>query len=61
MPSSFWATLASYCTELAPVSGPLLTAVAETAQAVERASTPGSTLRASSRTLETLLISDDDL
>lgn len=35
---SIWSSLARYCTELAPVVGPLLSAAGETAQAIERAS-----------------------
>lgn len=35
--NSFWATIASYANELAPVAGPLLTALGETAGAIERA------------------------
>jgi hypothetical protein len=61
MSKSFWTTLATYCTELAPVSGPLLSAVADTAHAVDRAATQRTTLRASARTLETLLANDTDL
>ena len=35
---SIWSSLARYCTELAPVIGPLLSAAGETAEAIERAS-----------------------
>lgn len=35
---SIWTSLARYCTELAPVIGPLLSAAGETAEAIERAS-----------------------
>lgn len=59
MAQSFWATLASYCTELAPVSGPLLSAVAETAQAVERASMQITALRSSSRSMRAPLLIDE--
>lgn len=60
MSQSFWTTLASYCNELAPVTGPLLSAVADTAHAVERASNQTTALNASSsRTLRASLICDD--
>lgn len=36
---NFWSSLATYCTELAPVAGALLGAVGETAAAVDRANT----------------------
>ena len=39
MPQSFWDALATYTSELAPVAGPLLSAVSETASAIERAGT----------------------
>ena len=40
MPSpSFWAVVATYAGEIAPTSGPLLTAVSETAHAIDRAGT----------------------
>lgn len=35
---SIWTSIARYCTELAPVIGPLLSAAGETAEAIERAS-----------------------
>ncbi|MFM8524391.1 MAG: hypothetical protein ACKOCM_02025 [Cyanobacteriota bacterium] len=35
--SSFWGTLASYASELATVAGPLLEAIGQTANAIERA------------------------
>ena len=34
---SFWGTIANYANELVPVAGPLLTALGETASAIERA------------------------
>ena len=37
MTATFWTSLASYCQELAPVAGPLLSAVGDTASAVDRA------------------------
>lgn len=36
---SFWNALGDFCTELAPVIGPLVSVVGETAHAVDRAST----------------------
>ena len=33
-----WTTIAHYCSELAPVVGPLLSAASDTAEAIERAS-----------------------
>lgn len=36
--TTFWTTLAAYCSELAPVTGPLLKALGDTASAIERAS-----------------------
>jgi hypothetical protein len=56
MTSSFWTALASYCQELAPVAGPLLSAVGDTAEAVDRAGRSSSALRASSRSLSTELL-----
>ena len=59
MSTSFWASLSSYCEELAPVAGPLLAAVGDTAGAIERAGRSSSTLRASSRILRTELLCDE--
>ncbi|MFZ9655506.1 MAG: hypothetical protein ACO29V_07665 [Limnohabitans sp.] len=56
MTPSFWTALASYCQELAPVAGPLLSAVGDTAEAVDRAGRSSSALRASSRPLSTELL-----
>ena len=36
-PGSFWSTIASYTSELAPVAGPLLEAIGQTASAIDRA------------------------
>lgn len=38
--SNIWSDIARYCSELAPVVGPLLSATAEMAQAVDRAALP---------------------
>ena len=46
MSQSFWNTLSSYCEELAPVVGPLLGCVAETADAIDRAGTQPKSRRA---------------
>ena len=35
--NSFWGTLAGYANELAPVAGPLLDAIGQTANAIDRA------------------------
>ncbi|MBM5801294.1 MAG: hypothetical protein FJ077_10790 [Cyanobacteria bacterium K_DeepCast_35m_m2_023] len=35
--NSFWGTLAGYASELAPVAGPLLNAIGQTADAIDRA------------------------
>lgn len=40
MPRDFWSTLSDFCTELAPVSGPLLSVLGETAAAIDRANNP---------------------
>jgi hypothetical protein len=34
---NFWSTIATFCRELAPVSGALLDSISETAAAIERA------------------------
>lgn len=34
---SIWGTIASYANELAPVAGPLLAAIGQTAEAIDRA------------------------
>ena len=56
MTPSFWTALATYCQELAPVAGPLLSAVGDTADAVDRAGRPSKTLRTQTRALSTELI-----
>jgi len=43
----FWASLASYASELAQVSGPLLEAIAQTASAIDRAQRGSSTIEVS--------------
>jgi hypothetical protein len=58
MTPSFWTALSSYCQELAPVAGPLLSAVGDTADAVDRAGRSSSALRASSRSLSAELLDD---
>lgn len=60
MTTSFWTALATYCQELAPVAGPLLSAVGDTADAVDRAGRSSSALRASSRTLRADLLDDNE-
>lgn len=34
--TSIWATIATFCQELAPVSGPLVDAIGQTARAIDR-------------------------
>lgn len=41
---TFWNTLATFCNELAPVTGPLLQALGDTAGAIERADRAASAL-----------------
>jgi len=60
MTPSFWTALSSYCQELAPVAGPLLSAVGDTADAVDRAGRSSSALRASSRSLSAELLDDTE-
>jgi hypothetical protein len=59
MSTSFWTTLANYCNELAPVTGPLLSTIGATASALERAADGSRSLTASSATLECLLTEDE--
>lgn len=63
--ANFWTSLASYCQELAPVAGPLLDAVGNTAEAVDRANRQNNSLPSSSRTSRralraSLLATEDD-
>lgn len=60
MTASFWTSLATYCQELAPVAGPLLGAVGETAAAVDRAGRSTAALNRSSDQLEHLLSAEVD-
>ena len=60
MSQSFWTSLSSYCQELAPVAGPLLAAVGDTADAVDRAGRQTNSLRASSRSLSADLLATED-
>ncbi len=59
MAASFWTSLATYCQELAPVAGPLLGAVGDTATAVDRAGRSTQALRSDSDRLEQLLSAED--
>lgn len=56
MSQSFWSTVASYASELAPVAGPLLAAVSDTAAALDRAESSTRSLRGSSAALEATLL-----
>lgn len=58
--ANFWTSLASYCQELAPVAGPLLDAVGNTAEAVDRAGRQTTSLRASSRSIRAELLATED-
>jgi hypothetical protein len=49
---SFWSTIASYANELAPVAGPLLDAIGQTAHAIERAERQSRSLEAAWEELE---------
>jgi hypothetical protein len=57
---TFWTSLASYCQELAPVAGPLLSAVGETAAAVDRVNRGSTTLRGNNARLRELLSAEDE-
>ena len=56
MPPSFWTTLSAYASELAPVAGPLLTAVSDTATAIDRAGNQTQSLTLRAETLERELL-----
>ncbi|WP_143594061.1 hypothetical protein [Synechococcus sp. BO 8801] len=43
---NFWTTVATFCRELAPISGPLLDCIGQTAAAIERAEHGTRSLRA---------------
>ena len=43
MQPTIWTSIARYCSELAPVVGPLLAATSDLANAVDRAALPSST------------------
>ncbi len=61
MSSSFWSALSDYAAELAPVAGPLLAAVSETAAAIDRAGSSTRTLRGSSAALDAQLLPPIDV
>ena len=42
---NFWTTVATFCRELAPVSGPLLDCIGQTAAAIDRAGYAERTMR----------------
>jgi hypothetical protein len=48
----FWTTIATYATELAPMAGPLLEAIGQTAKAIDRADQRNRSLEAEARWLE---------
>lgn len=48
----FWTTIATFATELAPMAGPLLEAIGNTAQAIDRADRRNRCLEAEGRWLE---------
>lgn len=53
---TFFTSLASFCEELAPVVGPLLSTVADTSNAIDRANKRNESLLLESRALETALL-----
>jgi len=57
---TFWTSLASFCQELAPVAGPLLSAVGETASAVDRAGRSTPAIRGGKTQLAELLSAEDE-
>ena len=54
MQPTIWTSIARYCSELAPVVGPLLAATSDLANAVDRAALPSSTSSSSSTSLNLL-------
>jgi hypothetical protein len=42
---NFWTTIATYCRELAPISGPFLDTISQTAAAIDRAGNRQRTVR----------------
>lgn len=50
--NGFWGTIATYASELAPVAGPLLDAIGQTATAIDRAERRNRSLEADLRLLE---------
>ena len=52
--SGFWSTIAAYTSELAPVAGPLLEAIGQTASAIDRAERQTRALEAAWEELEKL-------
>ena len=50
--NSFWGTLAGYANELAPVAGPLLDAIGQTANAIDRAEQRGRCVKAAAEAAE---------
>jgi hypothetical protein len=42
---NFWSTIATFCRELAPISGPLLNCIGQTAAAIDRAESEPRRLR----------------
>jgi hypothetical protein len=42
---NFWTTIATFCRELAPISGPLLDCIGQTAAAIDRADNESRLLR----------------
>lgn len=53
---TFFTSLASFCEELAPVVGPLLSTVADTSNAIDRANKRNENLLLESRALEVALL-----
>ena len=58
---SFWEVLSDYCAEIGPIIGPLVSAIGDTASAVDRAQKPARrTLTVSSRRVPTPKTVDAD-
>lgn len=53
---NFFTSLASFCEELAPVVGPLLSTVADTSNAIDRANRRNDNLKLETRALEVALL-----
>ena len=57
---NFWTTVTTFCRELAPVSGPLLDCIGQTAAAIERVERGTRSLRAELDLDQRLLLDPED-